>query len=211
MELSLDEFYMTGPRAPREAFPPACLRTHWDPTMIVKHVLPDFQTPIPELDPRPAAFICTSYHVRSPGDAPLLQKPPSTIPITPPEFLGGAKRPVTSSSPSYVFPPGSRAMYGAPFQGYNSEAESDLFRISEKLTKCAEKRYIPTHGIPADNSIINIVPDSLPVPAITVLQGPRAGCREEDDKAAQERSSRLFFNPTRYDRTNTNPASIRHP
>ena len=32
-------------------------------------------------------------------------------------------------------------------------------------------------------------------------------CRAEDDQAAWERSSRLFFNPTRYDRTAMVPAT----
>jgi hypothetical protein len=208
MDVSLADFYTTGPRTVQEAFPPACLRTHWDPTMVVKHILPDFQTPVPEFDPRPAARICTSYHVRSAGDAPLPPETPSTVPETPEQFLGGMKRPITSFSPSYVFPPGSRAMYGAPFSGYNTAAESDLLRIPEKLTKCAEKRYLPVGGVPADNSIANIVPDSPPVRAPEVLQGPFAGCREADDKVAWERSSRLFFNPTKYDRTNMVPPGL---
>ena len=209
-----DGFYDTGPRTTQEAFPPACLRTHWDPTMVVKHVLPDFYVS-QALDPRPASKICFAYHHQSAGDAPLPSQPPPTVPPTPTQFLGGLHRPEPPRVGGNVFPPGGTADRGFPYVGYRPNTETDLFRIDEPLTKCAEKRYIPPGGSPAAADFTNVVEGSRPPAAPEVLGGPHAGCREADDKGAWGRSDRLYFNPTRYDRTITVPphlkqASSRH-
>lgn len=194
----LEDYYNTGPHTPAEAFPPACLRTHWDPTMVVKHVLPDSPLAPQALDLRPAAKICFAYHHTSAGDAPLPPPPKSTVPATPPQFLGGLHRPATGPA---AWPPGGTADLGFPYVGYRPGVETDLFRIDEPLTKCAEKRYIPPNGTPAPHDSTNVVEGSQPVAPPEVLGGPHAGCREEDDATAWARSDRLFFNPTRYDRT----------
>jgi hypothetical protein len=208
---SLDDYFNKGPKSTDVAFPPACLRTHWDPTMVVKHVLPDFQAETGALDPRPAAKVCFAYHHTSAGDAPLPPEPRSTLPPTPPQFLGGPKRPHVSPSGPPVFPPGGAAKRGFPYRGFNANVESDLLRINEVLTKCPEKRYIPPHGIPATHDFTNSVEDSQPPAAPNVLGGPHAGCREADDKAAWARSDRLFFNPTKYDRTSMVPHGSEPP
>ena len=213
----LDDYYSGGPRTTAMAFPPACLRTHWDPTMIVKHVLPDFYAAQP-LDPRPANRVCFTYHHSSAGDAMLPTESPSTLPPTPTQFLGGLHRP-ESVVKGNVFPPGGAAERGFPYSGFKSAIETDVLRINEPLTKCAEKRYIPSGGIPAARDSTNIVEDSVPAPPSEVfgklhtsqwLSVSRpAGCREADDEEAWARSDRLFFNPTRYDRTITVPAGLR--
>jgi hypothetical protein len=84
-----------------------------------------------------------------------------------------------------------------------------VFRIDEPLTKCAEKRYIPPGGIPAARDFTNSVEGSTPPPRPEVLDGPHAGCREADDEAAWARSDRLFFNPTKYDRTISVPLDLK--
>jgi hypothetical protein len=204
---NLDDAYVTGPKTTGEAFPPACLRTHWDPTMVVKHVLPDFYA-AGSLDPRPAAKICFAYHYSSAGDAPLPTEPRSTLPPTPPQFLGGPHRPSTGGS-AQVWPVGGRAEVNFPYRGFNSAKETDVLRIDERLTRCSEKRYIPPGGTPSARDFTDVVEGSRPPATPNVLGGPHAGCREADDAEAWARSDRLFFNPTRYDRTIEAPQGLK--
>jgi hypothetical protein len=205
---NLAAFYAGGPRTVTQAFPPACLRTHWDPTMVVKHVLPDFRAVQP-LDPRPASKICFAYHYSSAGDAPLPPPPKSTLPPTPQQFLGGLHRPAGRTTPGDVWPPGGAAELGFPYRGFKPDVETDVLRIDEPLTKCAEKRYIPPGGTPAPRDSTDVVEGSPAVARPEVLAGPHAGCREEDDVEAWARSDRLFFNPTKYDRTITVPPGLK--
>lgn len=204
---SLAAFYNTGPRTTKEAFPPACLRTHWDPTMVVRHVLPAYEedAPLP-LDSRPAAKICFAYHHTSAGDAPLPPPLPTGLPRTPSEFLGGLHRPPPLGPVSR--PPGGAAETGFPFRGYSVVVETDVLRINEPLTRCSEKRYIPPGGTPVPDDATNIVPGSKAPMSPEVLDGPRTGCREADDAAAFKRSDRMFFNPTKYDRTMYVPPGV---
>ena len=195
---NLSEYYAGGPRTVAEAFPPACLRTHWDPTMVVKHVLPDTYA-AGYLDPRPASKICFAYHHSSAGDAPLPQEPASTLPPTPAQFLGGPHSPSLNNKAAW--PPGGAAELGFPQRGFKPDVETDVLRIDEPLTKCAEKRYIPPQGIPAARDFTNVVEGSEPPSPPAVLAGPHAGCREADFAADWARSDRLFFNPTKYDRS----------
>lgn len=192
------DYYDGGPRTAAEAFPPACLRTHWDPTMVVKHVLPDTYA-AGYLDPRPASKICFAYHHSSAGDATLPMEPRSTLPPTPPQFLGGPQRPAGPGPRAW--PPGGAAELSFPQRGFKPDVETDVLRIDEPLTRCAEKRYIPPQGIPAARDFTNIIEGSDPPAQPEVLGGPRAGCREADDAEAWARSDRLFFNPTKYDRS----------
>jgi hypothetical protein len=134
----------------------------------------------------------------------------------PAAFLGGFKRPISenANSPS-VMPPGGAASLGFPFSAYQQrvDKETDVLRINEPLTRCAEKRYIPNGGLPAPATSTNKIPDadisqsSLLSPLATFVK-TQAGCRNNDDEAAWNRSARLFFNPTRYDRTKNVPAGI---
>ena len=208
---SLDDFYRGGPATPAEAFPPACLRTHWDPTMVVKHVLPDFHVAAPQTyDPRPAVRNCVFYNTGAPGGggpAPHPAEPSEGLPPTPPQFLGGPHRPEPSVG-SGVFPPGGAASLGFPYSGFKPAVETDLLRIDEPATKCAQKRYIPPHGLPLPSVSGNAVPGSVP-PRVPVA--PYSECRQEDDAAAWNRSNRLFFNPTRYDRTVMTPPGLYRP
>ena len=82
--------------------------------------------------------------------------------------------------------------------------ESDLLRLQEPLTRCKEKRF---QGPPAPNMASNHVDsdsssdeDESKYASVSKKQS-KAGCREADDELAAARSSRLFMNPTRYDRT----------
>ena len=156
----LADFYDNGPRTTAEAFPPACLRTHWDPTMVVKHVLPETAA-AGVLDPRPASKICFAYHHSSAGDAPLPREPRSTLPGTPAQFLGGPHRPNTGPA---VWPPGGAAELNFPYRGFKADVETDVLRIDEPLTMCAEKRYIPPNGVPAARDFTDVVEGSTQPP-----------------------------------------------
>ncbi len=206
---SLDAFYENGPKTVTEAFPPVCLRSHWDPTMLTRHVLPDFPSELfLALDPRPSAEICTAYYTTSAGDAPLKRAKDSQNLPTPLQLLGGAHRPEPSSSSS-VFPPGGAARTGFPYKGYMESVnrESDLLRLNEELTKCAEKRFL---GPPAANVSNNVIAgaDNTQLSPYALVVNKQAGCRNADDEAAWNRSARLFFNPTRYDRTTNVPTGV---
>ena len=213
---SLNAYYEGGPRTWNEAFPPVCITTHWDPTALATHVLPNKAQHDLALDPRPSAKICTEYYDESAGDASL--QPTEYNPPEIPAALRGINAP---SQPQHKpgdyarFPPGGAAGYGFPYQGYETQvnSESDLQRLNEPLTRCAEKRYIPRGGLPAPEVSMNILPNaylgnsSTLSPLLTEVKG-QAGCRNQDDQAAWDRSARLFFNPTRYDRTNMVPQGL---
>jgi hypothetical protein len=211
MASELDEFYSGGPRTFAEAFPPVCIRSHWDPTMITARVLPQagMQANL-ALDPRESFRICTQYFTASAGDAPLAAAPVPPPPAIPAELRGGPHRPMTGHG--FFYPPGGAASTGFPYKGFHSDTESDILRLDEPLTKCAEMRYMPRNGFPAPTMGTNTITgiDQRPAMDSHLLNtGTLAGCREADDRAAAERSSRLFFNPTRYDRTIGVPKNLR--
>ena len=201
---TLESYYEGGPKTWNEAFPPVCIRSHWDPTMVTSHILPTGQRDL-ATDPRPSTKICTSYYNTSMGDAGI-QASYNDQPLTVPSaFLGGFKRPVSQTPNVSVMPPGGAASLGFPFSAYQQrvDMETDVLRINEPLTRCAEKRYIPNGGLPAPTTSTNTIPGadtSQLSPLATVIQS-QAGCRNRDDQSSWNRSARLFFNPTRYDRT----------
>lgn len=207
---SLDAFYNGGPRTWQEAFPPVCIRTHWDPTMIVESVLPQAGLHANlAIDPRESFRICTSYYapdrksVSGPSSLALAADTPLPIP---PELRGGARRPIRGHG--VFFPPGGAASLGFPYKGFQSDAESDLLRLDEPLTKCSKGRYMPRNGLPASTEGVTGIEPRVPLDSDFVSAMAHAGCREADDVEAAARSSRLFFNPTRYDRTTNVPAHL---
>ncbi len=212
--MTLDMQFAGGPRTFAEAFPPYCLGSAtWDPTRVVKSVLPDPNTPVPQqvLDPRQAVQVCRQYYTESPADALPAGVLEADVPLPIPPALQGPvefMRPEAMKLPAPV-PPGGAAGLGAPYSVWAAEVdrEADLLRLTEKLTKCKEYRYQPQAAqLVADQT--NVLPDfmgataelayAMPAPALKVVG--RAGCREADDDQAWNRSARLFFNCTRQDR-----------
>ena len=209
--MTLDEQFATSIRSFQDAFPPICLSaTTWDPTRTVKHILPDPDTPVPQqpLDPRQAVQVCRQYYTESPADAlpigVLEGEKPLPIPAAfqmPTEYM----RPDAMRLPAPV-PPGGAAGLGAPYSTWAKEVdrEANLKRLGEKLTKCKEYRYAPqAQQLVADQT--NVLPDqpaslAFPQPARVLNVTGRAGCRDQDDDAAWNRSGRLFFNSTKLDR-----------
>jgi hypothetical protein len=128
---------------------------------------------------------------------------------TPQAFRGGMQRP-DATAPQVPFPPGGAAGLGFPYESYNPAAESDVFRLREHLTKCAEKRYAPRGGVPSPDMSMHDIPgaDQHSNIAANVVK-TSTNCRAEDDEAAWNKSSRLFFNPTRYDRMSDVPPTLK--
>jgi len=157
---------------------PICPLWHWDATAVTRHILPPKTLERPSFaeDPRSSVKNCTRY--------------------TPFEVSGGEGR-------VPLFPGGAPSI-SMPYNQYveNVQKESDLFRLTEPLTRCPQRRYIPTNPDLYKQEPLKASPlkhqYATPIP----VPNP-AGCREADDQAAAARSSRLFFNPTRYDRMYT--------
>jgi hypothetical protein len=187
--MNLEEFYEGGPKTWEEAFPPICVKARYDPTLVTDHILPKFEHSM-AYDPRPSTRICYSYKS-------LTQENP------------------VQPEPDAIFPVGGPASRGFPYEVYqkNVDNESNILRLNEPLTRCAERRYIPSSQAEVDSVGNRTIPganlgnSSTLSPLVTevVMQ---AGCRQQDDQAAWARSSRMFFNPTRYDRTNMVPANL---
>ena len=194
---TLSEFYEGGPKTWNEAFPPVCIKPRYDSTLVADHVLPKFQHNM-VFDPRPSTRVCYIYHTTNPENPSKKQ----------------SEAPIDLSA----YPPGGAAGKGFPFEQYQKsvEAESDLFRLDEHLTRCKEKRYIPSDDFEQRFVGRNEIPgtnydSTQSLSPLATFVTKEAGCRNEDDKEAWNRSSRLFFNPTRYDRTTSVPSSLKKP
>lgn len=208
---SLDSFYAGGPRTFKEAFPPICLKSYWDPMLVSQHILPSASpTSVDAMafDPRPESYICTSYHSTSPGDAQLPEDKDDQMsaqpPQIPPALLGPRTYIRAPADPTpTVARPGGAAGRGAPYSVYAAsvDVEADLLRLEEPLTRCKELRYTPSIQEVASSST-NVLPNvsmsSGPEPAQVVTK--TVGCREADDETAWNRSGRLFNNSTKIDR-----------
>ena len=163
-------------------FPPVCLKTHWDPTKMLRHILPTRHVTLPQ-DFRPLVKVCTEYKTSAPAqEAPL---PPSDM-VFP---MGGS-----------VYPPGR----------YSSaiDRESVLRTLDQPLDRvCAVKQYIPSvksnmyvpgSTLPEYHTSNTFVAE-LAMPQ-ALLRKDGVTCRSSNDSAYFERSGRLFHNPTKQDR-----------
>jgi hypothetical protein len=164
-------------------FPPVCLRSHWDPTAMLKLILPSQHVELP-MDFRPYVKVCKDYVTSGPAvPAPL---PPKDM-VFP---MGGE-----------FYPPGR---YSA-----NINNESKLHYLDRTLDRwCQSKEYVPPRN--SDMYVPNVMvtrsqkPTSdfvqeLAMPQ-SVLRETAYNCRTENDQANWNRSPRLFSNPTKQDR-----------
>ena len=179
------EFVSSYPFAPVNGnlFTPVCLRTHWDPTEMLRHIIPQQHVELPQ-DFRPWTKICKNYVTSAPAiPAPM---PPNNM-----VFPTGGE----------FYPPGR---YSA-----NIDVESRLKTLNYPLDKwCPSTKYIPSQ---TSNMYVagSTVPDRKPTSDAFVdeLAMPQAllrtdiyTCRSENDTKNFERSGRLFNNPTKQDR-----------
>jgi len=224
MDPALFASYATGPQTLAEAYPPICLRTHWDPTMLVRHVLPERLDPYEQpLDPRQAVKVSTAYYDQSPAPSsgPALITAENSRVKIPPALLMSERQVYGPYNGVSYLPPGGAYSKNLPFPLYQQSVddESRLQLLNLPLARCPAGKYIPTAEDIAKTKNQRFLPCSgvegtgghyNPVNENTV-QPPRqsAGCREVDDAEAWQRSSRVFFNPTKYDRTTMVPAHLR--
>lgn len=168
-------------------FPPVCLTYHWDPTAVLRRVVPQGPAVPLALDPRPWAKVCLEYKNtgQSSEQAPL---PPSNM-----VFPSGGE----------FYPPGR----------YSSaiDNESLLRRLDRPLGTCDAQQYEP--NMKGDMYIPNrLVPDRVQQPSTemvkelampqALLRGGPYDCRLEADKANWARSTSLFNNATKQQRYN---------
>jgi len=193
--------------------------------MLVRHVLPERLSPYEQpLDPRQAVKVSTAYYDQSPA-------PSSGHSVITPENSRGPIPPALLMSERQVYgpyngipylPPGGAYSKNLPFSLYQQSVdnESRLQRLDLPLARCPQGKYLPTAkdiAMTAEQRAIPGAPalsdgDYHPARNNTApFEGPRtlAGCREADDAEAWQRSSRVFFNPTKYDRTTMVPAHLR--
>jgi len=162
--------------------PPVCLRTHWDPEMIVRRTLPTQQVSTP-LDPRPLTKVCLEY-VTSQGfeDAP---RPPDDL----------------------VFPSGGDTY---PPTRYREaiDHESELRRLDRPLGTCERDQYIPPRSgdmykpnatVPERPPISSRFISELSFPSVLIRQDSY-DCIQEDLIKAAGRSPLVFNNATKQDR-----------
>jgi hypothetical protein len=164
-------------------YPPVCLRSHWDPTAMLRLILPKQHVELP-MDFRPYVKVCKDYVTSAPAvPAPL---PPKEM-----VFPKGGE----------FYPPGR---YSAAIDN-----ESKLFYLDRTLDRwCQTHEYIPSRH--SDMYVPNVMvtkrntPNSdfvqeLAMPQ-AVLRESAYTCRTENDLANWNRSPRLFSNPTKQDR-----------
>lgn len=169
---------------PDDFFPSVKIKSHWDPTSILRWTLPPGYVP-QSTDPRPWTRICMEYTTAGEqDDAPQV-------------------------NPSIVMPTGGK-FYPASRYIEAIDSESELRVLDRPLGTCEGNQWQPTLRSDMYNSRI-LVPErrNVPNPAkIEELAYPRAllrsgpyDCRAQDDAYAIETTSDYMFNnPTKQDR-----------
>jgi len=176
-----------GPKG--DFYPPVCLKTHWDPTAILRLTLPGgggggSSMALP-LDPRPWTRICMQYTTAGEQERA-------------PDVPAGA-----------VFPSGGQFYPPGRYQAAIDE-ESQLRRLDRPLGTCEGNQWEPSLRGDMFNSRV-LVPDRAPpadpmrvqeiaFPKALLRSGPY-DCREANDKAAVAMTSDYIFNnATKQDR-----------
>jgi len=169
---------------PGDFFPSVCLQTHWDPTKILRHTLPDGYV-AQSLDPRPWTRICMEY------------------------TTAGEQSQAPNVDPSIVMPTGG-GFYPASKYVAAIDDESKLRALDRKLGICEDDQFepnpngdmynarllVPERKTVADSSEIQ----ELAYPRALLRNGPY-DCRESNDKVNIANSSDfLFNNATKQDR-----------
>lgn len=164
-------------------FPPICLSSHWDPTMIIKRTLPDRQVDLP-LDFRPYQKVCKTY--RTSGPAEVAPMPPKNM-----VFPQGGE----------FYPPGR---YSAAIDN-----ESVLRTLDHPLDRyCTARQYIVSpdsnmykanYTVPKTAPSNSAMVQELAMPQ-AVLRESEYYCRAANDEVLWGRSPRLFNNPTKQDK-----------
>ena len=169
-------------------FPPVCLKTHWDPTKMIRHLLPQQHTALPESF-RPWVKVCKSYRTSAPvKHAPM---PPASMVF-----------PATGGGSSASMPPGRYAA--------NIDKESALRTLEHPLDRwCPGSQYVPrlTSDLFEPGSTLPERREAIMSAFVSELSMPQAllrtdvySCRSANDTLYFDRSRRVFHNPTKQDR-----------
>jgi hypothetical protein len=161
-------------------FPPVCLKSHWDPTAMLRHIVPQEKVDVP-VSFRPYTKVCTQYVTAGPAEG---------LPYTPDNL---------------VFPPGSDKY--PPSRYINAiGAESLLRRLDRPLGTCEKDQFTPAmNGDMYNNRIMyptrrqfdsTMMIDELAMPKVLLRAGPYE-CRRQADLTNIAASGNLFNNATK--------------
>lgn len=168
-------------------YPPVCLQYHWDPTAMLRHIVPQGASIALPLDPRPWTKVCMTY-VNS-GDASV-------------------KVPAVSSN--LVFPSGGQ-FYPPTRYSNNINNESLLRRLDRPIDTCDDKQYYPNPNGDMYNSRVLVPRESncTNTDMVSELSMPRAllrngvyDCVAEAQGFDWSRSPNMFNNATKQQRYN---------
>ena len=168
---------------PENFFPPVCNQFHFDPTLMIKHQLPEQTSSIPlPLGPRPWTKVCLEY------------------------VNSATNEPAPSIDPTIAFPPGG--FFQDPNRYLASvDSESQLRRLNQPLRKCDSGQYKPNSQgdmfnarilVPSNPSKFTNIPE-IAMPKVVLTAGPYK-CRTEADKINMAASTKPFMNATKQDR-----------
>ena len=168
---------------PNNFFPPVCNQFHFDPTMMIKHTLPEehYSIPLP-LGPRPWTKVCLEY------------------------VNSTTNEPAPDTDPNIAFPAGG--FFQDPNKYLASvDSESQLRRLNQPLRKCDAGQYEPENDgdmfnsrilVPSNSTRTSQIPD-IAMPKTVISAGPYR-CREQADTVNTAVSNKTFFNTTKQDR-----------
>jgi hypothetical protein len=166
-----------------ELYPPVCLRSHFDPTAMLRLILPNQQVQLP-MDFRPYTKVCKDYVTSAPAiEAPL---PPTNM----------------------VFPSGGQFYPPGRYSEHIND-ESKLHYLDRRLDRwCQKKEYVPPTNsdmyVPNSTVVRTAAPNSAFVSELAmpqaVLRESDYYCRKQNDIVNWDRSPRLFSNPTKQDK-----------
>jgi len=166
-------------------FPAVCLKSHWDPTAMLRRIVPQGPSqPLPT-DFRPWVKVCMDYTTSGPTEGSVMQTPTGMV-----------------FGPGGEFYPNDR--YAAAINN-----ESLLRRLDRPLGTCDEKQYepnrngdmynpgilVPRYGAPSSKMV-----SELAMPRALIRPGGGYECRARDDKRSTARAQQLFNNPTKQQR-----------
>lgn len=180
-----EESYPFGNEGPIPFFPPVCIKTHWDPTERLRHILPEGGQQREQLpmDFRPYTKVCMTY------------------------TTSGAFEPVAAPPSDKVYPPGGE-FYPPSRYASAIDRESALRRLDRPLGTCEDDQFTPKFmqrtTVPDRKQPDSRFIQELAYPQVLLRDGAYH-CRQEADQANWTRSERPFFNATKQERYKVTP------
>lgn len=176
-----EETYPFDNQGPANFFPPVCNEFHFDPTLMIKHQIPDQTQSVPlPLGPRPWTRICMEY-VNSATDEPA-----------------------PSIDPNMAFPSGDPNKYLE-----SVDSESSLRRLDQPLRKCSAGKFQPNQTGDMFDARILVPHQTTPMSQFSDLSFPKVllnigpyDCRARADATNMSVSQKPFFNATKQERYN---------